>query len=142
MTTRQAVVADDDEDMRRELARIGRAAGFTVVETSSAQGALKAVDRIEHAGGGVDIVVSDVAMPGIDGIELTRRLRRTALAARHPRFWVHALGGHRSRCPGSRPHRRCEANRPHGAVDADGGPRQFRGVAVCRETPHRPFSRH
>jgi CheY-like chemotaxis protein len=69
----RAVVADDDEDTRTLFARAGRAAGFEVDEASSAEELFGIVEQREHASD-IDIVVSDISMPGVDGLEVTRRL--------------------------------------------------------------------
>jgi CheY-like chemotaxis protein len=74
MVRYHAVVADDDEDTLTLLARVARSAGLEVLEASSAGALLMAVERLQRSSG-LDIVISDIAMPGLDGIELTRRLR-------------------------------------------------------------------
>ena len=62
-------VVDDDEAVRKGLARLLRAAGFAVEAFASAA---EYMDRAAH--GGVGCVVLDVCMPGLDGIGLQTRL--------------------------------------------------------------------
>lgn len=71
----RAVVADDEEDTRTLLARAGRAAGFEVDEASSAEELLGIVEGRD--GAAIDIVISDIAMPGVDGLEVVRRLHES-----------------------------------------------------------------
>jgi EAL domain-containing protein (putative c-di-GMP-specific phosphodiesterase class I) len=68
----RVLVVDDDHDQRyligRTLAGMGRA---RVVEAASGHEALAVLDR---AGQAVDIVVTDLQMPRMDGMELIRRI--------------------------------------------------------------------
>ncbi|MFT3921689.1 MAG: response regulator [Myxococcales bacterium] len=75
-----ALLADDDEDSRRLIAGILRRAGFEVIEASDGQelidrySALRAERAEEPA-----VVVSDIGMPGCDGISATQVLRSNSL---------------------------------------------------------------
>lgn len=63
------VVVDDQAALRMLTARLLRKDGFTVLEAASAADALRLVD-----GNVVDLVVSDVVMPGMSGVELCEAL--------------------------------------------------------------------
>jgi two-component system response regulator FixJ len=63
-------VIDDDEAMRHSLEFLLNAADFDVTLFESAQAFLDALSRTDFG-----CIVSDVRMPGIDGMELLRRLR-------------------------------------------------------------------
>lgn len=72
MADRAVVYAvDDDVAMRESLAFLLDAAGFTVVAFETASSFLEALPGIESG-----CVVTDVRMPGIDGIELLRRVKQ------------------------------------------------------------------
>jgi CheY-like chemotaxis protein len=69
---RQTVlVVDDEEGLRTLVCRTLRAEGYGTLE--AAHGA-EALEVIEKAIEPVDLVVTDVVMPGMDGRELGRRL--------------------------------------------------------------------
>ncbi|WP_330297990.1 response regulator transcription factor [Streptomyces sp. NBC_00503] len=70
MTTGRVLVADDDAAIRRSLERGLRLSGFTVL---LAEDGPRALERL--AGSGADMVVLDVSMPGLSGIEVCRALR-------------------------------------------------------------------
>jgi two-component system cell cycle sensor histidine kinase/response regulator CckA len=69
---RQTVlVVDDEEGLRTLVCRTLRAEGYGTLE--AAHGA-EALEVMEKAAEPVDLVVTDVVMPGMDGRELGRRL--------------------------------------------------------------------
>ena len=85
MPTRGKVyVVDDDEAMRHSLEFLLGSADFQVTLFDSAQAFLAALSALEFG-----CVVSDVRMPGIDGIEMLRRLK-----AQHCGFPVIIMTGH------------------------------------------------
>jgi two-component system, NtrC family, response regulator AtoC len=69
------LVVDDDADMREWVKEDLEAEGF-LVET--APGGRTGVERVKQ--GGVDLVVSDVKMPDLDGLDLLREIREVAPA--------------------------------------------------------------
>jgi two-component system response regulator FixJ len=77
-------VIDDDEAMRDSLDFLLGSANFNVTLFESAQHFLDAVSGIDFG-----CVVSDIRMPGIDGIELLKRLK-----ASHSAFPVVIMTGH------------------------------------------------
>jgi two-component system response regulator FixJ len=77
-------VIDDDEAMRDSLDFMLGAADFQVTLFESAQNFLDMISNIDFG-----CVVSDVRMPGIDGIELLKRLKATPSA-----FPVVIMTGH------------------------------------------------
>ncbi|GIW14393.1 MAG: hypothetical protein KatS3mg063_0246 [Tepidiforma sp.] len=61
------LVVDDDDPVRVMLARLLRTHGFTVLQAAHAAEARAILEREQ-----VDLVVSDIVMPGESGIELRR----------------------------------------------------------------------
>jgi PAS domain S-box-containing protein len=71
---RRALVADDDEILRRTLGRQLRRAGFEVISVESGAKAIAALETTAF-----DVVVSDVQMPDGDGLDVLRAIRRIDL---------------------------------------------------------------
>ncbi len=69
------LVVDDDPPIRRMLERTLAAEGYRVEAAADGGAALAAVERSVP-----DLLVLDVAMPGIDGLVVCRRLRSRGLA--------------------------------------------------------------
>ena len=66
------LVVEDDASVRGVARRMLERHGYTVFE---AEHGVDALGQIEHRGDEVDLVLTDVRMPGLDGRELARRLR-------------------------------------------------------------------
>ncbi|HSJ99488.1 MAG TPA: ATP-binding protein, partial [Myxococcota bacterium] len=67
----RALVVDDDDDARELVATVLARAGAAVVTAASAAEALRELDA-SHP----DLLVSDIAMPGVTGLELMQEIRR------------------------------------------------------------------
>jgi PAS domain S-box-containing protein len=67
----RVLVVDDQADARDLIKRVLEACGAEVITASDAEEALVLVERERP-----DVLVSDIGMPGADGFELLRRLRR------------------------------------------------------------------
>ncbi|MBI3889993.1 MAG: response regulator [Candidatus Wallbacteria bacterium] len=83
----RVLVVEDSVASRTVIANILEAAGYGV--TSAADGA-EAWELLEAAP--YDLVVTDIDMPAMDGLELTRRIRARAVAPDLPIVLVTALG--------------------------------------------------
>lgn len=68
----KVLLVDDDAQVRRALRTTLTSAGYTVVEARTGEEALEEV----QAEGGVSIVLLDLKMPGMGGIEACRKLRK------------------------------------------------------------------
>jgi len=65
------LIVDDEQAIRRLLRTLLTAHGYTIIEAASGEAAL--VSAAQHQ---PDIVILDLGLPGIDGVEVTRRLRQ------------------------------------------------------------------
>ena len=66
------LIVDDDPDMRRYLERCLRPMASRVVE---ARNGAEALGLVREAGpGGFDLIITDVVMPGMDGLSLRKAL--------------------------------------------------------------------
>ena len=64
------MVVDDDSDARELVTELLRSRGMEVTVAGSAEEGLAALDRDVP-----DIILSDIAMPEVDGLEMIRRVR-------------------------------------------------------------------
>jgi len=69
----RVLVVDDDDDTREALRLILKQSGLVVDTAASAAEALEKIARIHP-----EVLLSDIAMPGEDGLALIRRVRRLA----------------------------------------------------------------
>ena len=69
-----ALLVDDDAMLRETLADALTVAGIAVSEADNGATALAMIE-----GGGFDVVITDLFMPGVDGLELLMGLQRAAI---------------------------------------------------------------
>ena len=84
--TATILLVEDEEAVRAFAARALASRGYKVHEASSG---LDALEVMKDAGGTVDLVVSDVVMPELDGPSLLRELRKT-----HPDLKIIFISGY------------------------------------------------
>ena len=65
------LLAEDDAGVRAYVSDVLRSRGFAVLEAADGAAAL----RIAEGAGPFEILVTDINMPGINGLELARRVR-------------------------------------------------------------------
>jgi DNA-binding response OmpR family regulator len=73
MAARNVLVVDDEPNIRDLVSQYLRREGFDVVQAASGEQALAAIARSMP-----DLVILDVRLPGIDGFETLREIRRTS----------------------------------------------------------------
>lgn len=71
---KRILVVDDEENTRHGLGRLLTRDGYVVAEAAGGREALRWLEEVP-----VQLVISDLCMPGMDGLALLRELRR-----RHP----------------------------------------------------------
>jgi signal transduction histidine kinase/DNA-binding response OmpR family regulator len=81
------LLVEDHPDMRAYLTRLLRAEGWQVTAVPDAPAALRMPAPAP------DLVLSDIMLPGMDGLELVRTLRRVPATARLPVILLTALAG-------------------------------------------------
>lgn len=82
--TKTLLVVDDEPLLRGVETRILRVQGYTVLEAGNAAQAL----RLAREAAAIHLLITDFAMPEVDGLELTRRFR-----AVHPKTPVLMVSG-------------------------------------------------
>jgi two-component system cell cycle sensor histidine kinase/response regulator CckA len=80
------LLVEDEEGLRALNARGLSSRGYTVLEAGNG---VEAIDVIERRGGNIDLVVSDVMMPEMDGPTMFKELRK-----RHPDIKVIFVSGY------------------------------------------------
>jgi PAS domain S-box-containing protein len=81
----RVLVVDDEEFILETTREALRDVGYRVLTASGAEGALQAIEESEEE---VDVVVTDLRMPNVDGFDLIRTLR-----ARYPNLPIIAASG-------------------------------------------------
>ena len=79
------LVVDDYSDNRTLLAAWLRAKGFKVVEAKNGKEGLLQANRSNP-----DLILMDLAMPELDGVEATRQIRKRNVFSRTPIFAISA----------------------------------------------------
>ena len=71
MKQKRILIAEDDPDVLRFETRILENAGYVVDGVASGEGALEMLQQNRYT-----VVIADVMMPGMDGFDLTKAIRR------------------------------------------------------------------
>ncbi|MTV25593.1 response regulator [Nitriliruptoraceae bacterium ZYF776] len=83
----RVLIVDDDEDIRAYLEVTLSLGGYDVIEAPDGHAGIEAARR-----GSPDLIVLDVMMPHLDGLEVLRRLREDARTAHLPVILLTARG--------------------------------------------------
>ena len=81
--TKKVLVVDDDAVVNRSINRVLSGEGYQVRETMSGSEALAELDHQQY-----DMVFTDIRMPGMDGLEMTSRVKKA-----HPEVPVVVITG-------------------------------------------------
>ena len=77
------LINEHDEGVLSALALLLRDSGYEVLESDDSEGALETI-----AGGSPDVLLTDVNMPGMTGVQLIKQVRRS-----HPGLGIIAMSG-------------------------------------------------
>ena len=113
------LLVEDEEGLRGLNARGLTSRGYTVLEAGNG---VEAIEVLESHGGEVDLVVSDVVMPEMDGPTLLKELRK-----RNPEPEDHLRVGLCRGCVREEPARRRPVRLPRQAVHAQAARRRREG---------------
>lgn len=80
------LICDDDDDVRLHLEVVLHELGFQVSQVALGAEAVSLLSRDRH-----DLVLLDIVMPGISGIETLRRLKNSSATSRVPVVMLTAL---------------------------------------------------
>jgi two-component system cell cycle sensor histidine kinase/response regulator CckA len=80
------LIVDDVADQRQLMSIFMGRLGYEVAEASDGMEALELAHRAQPA-----LIISDISMPGVDGIELTRMIRSSDVLAETPILLVSAI---------------------------------------------------
>jgi len=69
---RTILIIDDDETLRESIADLFRLSGFQVLEAASGEQGLAMAHQQRP-----DIIISDLMLPGLDGVEVRKHLLQT-----------------------------------------------------------------
>jgi len=72
--TETILLAEDEQDVRAVAREFLESGGYTVIEARDGADALKKVEKYD---GAIDLLVTDMVMPGITGQELTAKLQKS-----------------------------------------------------------------
>jgi CheY-like chemotaxis protein len=80
------LLVEDQQELRMLLREVLRSTGHTVITTASGAEAIEAVRAGQER---IDLLITDIVMPGMRGWELARRLKSA-----HPKLKVLYISGH------------------------------------------------
>ena len=75
MSSRRVLVIDDESDLRRAVREMLRVLGYSSI---GAAGGAEGLDIFRQQADTVGLILLDAHMPGLEGVEMLRRIRETA----------------------------------------------------------------
>jgi len=90
MNKRHILIADDELNMLRSLEFILEVGGYKVTGVKNGQDALDKILNANNSESPIDLIITDIQMPGLNGLELIDELERLRLDI--PVFVITAYG--------------------------------------------------
>jgi two-component system, chemotaxis family, chemotaxis protein CheY len=90
MSEISALIVDDSSVMRKIVERALRQAGLTIAHVFEAASGIEGLDILRRQR--VDLILSDINMPNMDGLEFLRQLRSQNLASEVPVIMITTEG--------------------------------------------------
>ena len=91
----RVLVVDDNHANRRVLRHYLTSSRMTSTEAKDAEEALRILSRAQESNQCFDLIVLDMSMPGMDGVELARAISNMPRWARTPRIMLSSFGRRR-----------------------------------------------
>ena len=126
---RKILVMEDEDNIRAFVVLNLKRVGYDVVDVASGEAALEA---FAQAGGDFDIAILDIMLPGMDGLEILRRLREGRDTADVPVIMLTARSAEMDRVAGLENGADDYVVKPFGIMEL-----QARVKAVLRRTERR-----
>lgn len=79
MTRKRILLAEDDDALRASLCFVLRSGGYEVLEAAEGQAALDLLLQERQAGRSVEMLLTDIRMPGMSGVDLLKLLPEAGL---------------------------------------------------------------
>lgn len=73
---KKILIIDDEKDVRESMAKALRRAGFEVSLAETGSAGMNA-----YRAGSADLIITDVIMPGVNGVDFIKQLRQAGCAA-------------------------------------------------------------
>ena len=72
------MIVDDDAAVLTTASQMVESLGYTVQAFGDSTEALKILQNADHRDPGIDLVLTDLTMPNLDGMQLARRMQQSS----------------------------------------------------------------